>query len=74
MDANLKHVQVQEVTRFDGRGNPIKKTQYSYFLGNNGPFTDEFVEGADTTDAFNAAVAARVTKLQAVGALPTAGY
>lgn len=74
MDPNVRHMQVQEVTRFDGRGNPVKKVQYSYLLGSNGPFTDEFAEHADTPEAVNAAIAARVAKLQAVGALPAPGY
>ena len=74
MDPNVRHMQIQEVTRFDARGNPVKKIQYSYLLGVNGPFTDEFVDGQNSLEAVNAAIAARVAHLQAVGALPAPGY
>jgi hypothetical protein len=73
MDANVRHMQVQQITKFDGRGNPEKHVQYSYFLGANGPFTDDYKDGEDSPDVVNAGVAARVAKLQAVGALPTPG-
>jgi hypothetical protein len=76
MDANVNHLQVSTQTTFDPRGAATKRVDYSYFLGTHGPFTDSFAEGQDTTDAVNAAISARVAKLQALGALPTStpGY
>jgi len=67
-------MQVTTATRFDARGTPVTKAVYSYFLGANGPFTDEFIEGQDTPEAVNAAIAARVAKLIAVGALAAPSY
>lgn len=70
MDANVNHLQVSTQTSFDLRGGAVKRVDYSYFLGTHGPFVDSFAEGADTADAVNAAISARVQKLQALGALP----
>jgi hypothetical protein len=69
-------MQVSTATRFDPRGNSYTVTQYSYFLGANGPFTEELAGTENTPEKVSELIAARVAHLQAVGALPAAaaGY
>jgi hypothetical protein len=69
-------MQVTTATRFDPRGNPYTVTLYSYFLGTNGPFTEELAGAENTPEKVSELIAARVAHLQAVGALPMAatGY
>ncbi len=69
MDAAISHLQVTTGVFFDVRGNPLNKTFYSYYIDGHGPFKDEFLPGADTPEAVNAAMQARVDHLRAVGAL-----
>lgn len=69
MDAAISHLQVTTGVTFDVRGNPVNKTFYSYYVDGHGPFKDEFGPGADTPEAVNAAMQARVDHLRAVGAI-----
>jgi hypothetical protein len=70
MNDLIKYLHVTSQTRFDARGNPNAVTQYSYYILNHGPFSDEYTEGKDTPEAVNAGFTARIDKLRAVGALP----
>jgi len=73
MDSDLiQHLQVTTNTRFDPRGNPISVRQYSYFVGQNGPFTDTYEEGKDSPDIVKVGFQARIDHLRAVGAIPAA--
>lgn len=72
MNDLIQHMQVTVSTNFDPRGNPKPTVQYSYFIGQHGPFVDRFDEGKDTVEAVAAAMDARIAKLRAVGALPSA--
>jgi len=48
MNDLIKYLHVTSQTRFDARGNPNAVTQYSYYILNHGPFSDEYTEGKDT--------------------------
>jgi hypothetical protein len=69
MDQLIKHLLVSTTANFDARGNTAPVTQYSYYVGAHGPFSDRFPEGQDTAEAVNAAMQARIDKLRAVGAI-----
>jgi hypothetical protein len=69
MDPLIQHLQVTTTAQFDVRGNPKPATQYSYYIGTHGPFVDVFPAGADTIEAVNAAMQARIDKLRALGAI-----
>ncbi len=70
MDPNVSNLRVTPQVRFDQRGDVTQVTQYSFFLGKNGPFTLEYTAGKDTPEQVSADICALVAKLQAVGALP----
>lgn len=70
MDKAVQHLQVQPITTFDARGNPVRTVRYSYFLGANGPFDVTFPEGQDTTANVQAAIDAQCQKLRELGAIP----
>ena len=70
MDDLINHLQVTTQPVFDKRGNVTSKVQYSYFIGDHGPFIDVFDEGADTVEAVMAKQQERCAKLRSVGALP----
>ncbi len=69
MDDLIQELQVTTQTRFDRSGKVSEIRQYTYFVGDHGPFTDEFSEGKDTPDAVRAAQQARIDHLRAVGAI-----
>jgi len=70
MNPLVQHLQVTNQFRFDPRGNPYPVIQYSYFIGQHGPFTDSFPRGEDTLAAVQAAMQVNIDKLNALGALP----
>jgi len=70
MDYTISHLQVTTQPNFDRRGNVKSNVQYSYFIGDHGPFVDTFLEGEDTADAVRAAQQKRINHLAAVGAFP----
>lgn len=74
LNQNVQHMQVTTQTRFDPRGNPYAITQYSFFLGQNGPFTLEYKRGEDTEQKVTADIQALCSKLVMVGALPMGSY
>jgi hypothetical protein len=68
MEYTVSHLQVTTQPNFDRRGNVSSRVQYSYFIGDHGPFVDTFKEGEDTAAAVMAAQQKRIEHLRAVGA------
>jgi hypothetical protein len=70
MDALIQHLQVTTTPVFDVRGRVKQSVQYSYYVGDHGPFTDVFPVGEDTRGAVLGAMDARIQHLRDVGAIP----
>lgn len=71
--ATLIHdLRVQEITTFTPSGTMQKKIRYTYFLGNNGPFTLDYDSGQDSPPVVNAAIDAQIGRLIATGAVSAA--
>ncbi len=68
MEYTISHLQVSTQPNFDRRGKVSSNVQYSYFIGDHGPFVDTFAEGQDTIDAVRAAQQKRIDHLRDVGA------
>jgi hypothetical protein len=66
----VQHLLVTTTANFGPRGNPVEVVQYSYYIGDHGPFTDQFPKGTDTVDAVTAKMQENIDKLVAVGAIP----
>jgi hypothetical protein len=70
MNPLIQHLQITTQTRFDPRGTPQPITEYSYYILQHGPFRDDYTHGMDTVEAVQAAMAARIEKIRAVGGIP----
>ncbi len=66
----ITHLQVTTQPNFDRRGNVNSNVQYSYYIGDHGPFVDTYKEGQDTVEAVQAKQGERIEKLRQLGALP----
>jgi hypothetical protein len=73
VDQAVHNLQVQEQARFDARGNPHKIERYSFFVGNNGPFTCEYPATPEGAALAEQAINAKAAQLRALGALPAHG-
>jgi hypothetical protein len=65
----IQHLLVTSTANFGPRGNPKPVVQYSYYVGEHGPFTDQFDKGTDTVEAVQKAMQANIDKLVALGAV-----
>ena len=70
MNPLIQHLLVTTQPQFTPRGNVVNGVRYSYYIGEHGPFFDDFVKGEDTVAAVQAAMQANIEKLAAVGAIP----
>ena len=70
MNAAVNNMRVTHTSTFTLRGEPEAGTQYSFYLGKNGPFSLTYSGNEDTADRVNADIEILVQKLVAVGALP----
>jgi hypothetical protein len=70
MNPLIMHLLVTSTAAFTPRGGVVPSVQYSYYVGQHGPFTDVFEKGKDTLDAVRAAMQINIDKLAAVGAIP----
>ena len=71
MNPLIRELHVTSTADFGKRGNVIPSVQYSYFVGEHGPFTDTFPKGQDTLAAVQAAMQVNIDKLAALGAIPS---
>ena len=62
----INNVQSQERPVFDRRGNVRSQVEYSFFVGQHGPFTLRYAHGEDKPERVQADMTAQVQKLQAI--------
>lgn len=67
----IRELHVTSAAGFTPRGGVVKQVQYSYFIGDHGPFIDTFTEGEDTLEAIQSAMQVRIDKLATLGAVPS---
>jgi hypothetical protein len=69
MDAAVKGLTAVGTVKADATGRIFPAVKYTYFVGSNGPFTETYFQGQDTTDRVQADIQARVNQLRALGAV-----
>lgn len=69
IDPALHDVKVQETSSATPAGAFVKVTRYTFYIGNNGPFSLEYPAGQDHSQQFTQDVQAKVNYLRSVGAL-----
>ena len=66
----VNNVRVNDGVEFDRNGTPIRFQQYTFFIGNHGPFVEKFYAGEQDTPAIVRRINDRVAQLRALGVLP----
>jgi len=70
LPSEVNGLKVRDAVEFDKQGNPMKYQQYTFFIGDHGPFTEKFYAGEQDTPAVERRINARVTQLREIGAIP----
>ncbi len=61
---------IKDALEFDNQGHPMKFQQYTFFVGEHGPFTEKFYAGEQDTPAIERRINVRVAQLRELGVLP----
>jgi hypothetical protein len=61
---------VKDSVEFDLRGSPVTYQQYTFFIGDHGPFIEKFYAGEQDSPAVERRISDRVLLLRSLGVLP----
>jgi hypothetical protein len=70
LPSEVNVTRIQDAVEFDTRGNAVKYQQYTFFIGDHGPFTEKFYAGEQDTPAIERRINTRVAQLRELGTLP----
>jgi hypothetical protein len=69
LPAEVTNVSVKDAMEFDKYGHAIKYQQYTFYVGDHGPFTEKFYAGEQDTPAIERRINNRVQQLRELGVL-----
>jgi hypothetical protein len=70
LPSEVKDLRIRDGTEFDRFTNTVHFQQYTFFIGDHGPFTEKFYAGEQDAPAVERRINARVAQLRELGALP----
>jgi hypothetical protein len=70
LPSEVTNLKIKDSTEFDNYSNVVKYQQYTFFIGDHGPFTEKFYAGEQDTPAVERRINARVAQLRELGAIP----
>lgn len=70
LPAEVTVARIQDKIEFDKQGAPVKYQEYTFFIGDHGPFTEKFYAGEQDSPAIERRLNARVAQLRDLGVLP----
>jgi hypothetical protein len=69
LPSEVTNVKIQDASKFDKYGNPMNVVRYTFFIGEHGPFMEEFGAGEQDAPAVERRINERVENLRALGVL-----
>jgi hypothetical protein len=67
LPSEVSVTRISDQTEFDKSGNPVQFRQYTFTIGNYGPFYEKFYAGEQDTPAIERRINNRVAELRALG-------
>lgn len=65
----VNNLTIKDAVEFQRNGSVVSYQQYTFFIGNHGPFTEKFYAGEQDTPAVERRINLRVAQLRELGAL-----
>ncbi len=69
LPAEVKNLKIKDAVEFDKYSNVVRYQEYTFFIGEHGPFTEKFYAGEQDTPAVERRINLRVAQLRELGAL-----
>lgn len=69
LPSEVNGLKIRDAVEFDRQSNPVKYQEYTFFIGDHGPFTEKFYAGEQDTPAIERRINLRVQQLRDLGAL-----
>jgi hypothetical protein len=70
LPSEVNGLKISDAVEFDKQGNPVRFRKYIFFIGDHGPFTENFYAGEQDTPAIERRINLRVAQLRELGAVP----
>lgn len=70
LPSEVNNVKIRDSVEFDKRGNAASYQEYTFWIGDHGPFTEKFYAGEQDAPAVERRINARVATLRELGAIP----
>jgi hypothetical protein len=68
--SEVQDITVKDAIEFDRQGNAVKYQQYTFFIGDHGPFVEKFYIGEQDSPAIERRINDRVQQLRSLGVIP----
>jgi hypothetical protein len=68
--SEVKDIIVKDAIEFNRQGNAVQYQQYTFFIGDHGPFVEKFYAGEQDTPAIERRINTRVQQLRSLGVIP----
>ena len=69
LPSEVNGLKIRDAVEFDGRNNTVRYQEYIFFIGDHGPFTENFYAGEQDTPAIERRINMRVAQLRELGAI-----
>ena len=70
LPSEVNALKIRDAVEFDKQGLPMRYQEYTFFIGDHGPFTEKFFAGEQDTPAVEHRISGRVAQLRELGAIP----
>ena len=69
LPSEVNGVKVKDGTEFDKLNNAVRYQEYTFYIGDHGPFTEKFYIGEQDTPAIERRINNRVVQLRELGVI-----
>jgi hypothetical protein len=69
LPSEVNALRIKDAVEFDKQGNALRYKQYTFWIGDHGPFTEKFYAGEQDTPAIERRINDDVVQLRELGAL-----
>ena len=70
LPSEVNNIRIRDAVEFDRQGNAVAYQNYTFFIGDHGPFTEKFFAGEQDTPAVERRINLRVAQLRELGVIP----
>jgi hypothetical protein len=69
LPSEVNSLKIRDAVEFDKQSNPVKYKEFTFFIGDHGPFTEKFYAGEQDTPAIERRINNDVAQLRELGAI-----